>query len=459
MGLISGLTHYLSLIYWITVVLGHYGNLGVLASLGPYLLLCLYLALFPAFFAALCKKFILYPLGLFWISSLWISLEYVRSNFLTGFPWCLLGYTQYKQLYLIQIADMLGVYGISFLIVLINGYIFHLIKIQARRNFRFIASETFISLALLISVLFYGYHKIEKQEEEQGEKRQVRAVIVQGNIDQSLKWEPAYQKKTMEIYSKLTRSTLSYKPDVILWPETAVPFFFQNNREFSPRIISLAKEAGAVVIFGSPAYRRISGSTAYFNRAYLVAPDDSPIQYYDKVHLVPFGEYIPLKNVLSFINRLVPAAGDFQAGDDIHTLNHKGLNFGLLICFESIFPELARQQSMGGADLLVNLTNDAWFGKTSAPHHHLSMAVMRAVENRRPLLRAANTGFSAVIQPQGKIVALSNLFKEETLKYSVHPIKNQLTFYTRYGDFFVVSLALLTLIKIVLIRFPRKNNR
>ena len=107
MGLISGLTHYLSLIYWITVVLGHYGNLGVLASLGPYLLLCLYLALFPAFFAALCKKFILYPLGLFWISSLWISLEYVRSNFLTGFPWCLLGYTQYKQLYLIQIADML----------------------------------------------------------------------------------------------------------------------------------------------------------------------------------------------------------------------------------------------------------------------------------------------------------------------------------------------------------------
>jgi apolipoprotein N-acyltransferase len=458
-GLIAGLSHYLTLIYWIIFVLGHYGNLSVLASLGPYVLLCSYLSVFFGFFTGLSRHLIFSPMGLLWVPGLWVSLEYLRANLLSGFPWCLLGYSQYKHLQIIQIADVVGVYGISFLIVLVNLNIFHLIKSRKRKNIRIITWETLFSLILVSSVLSYGYYRIAKLEEIKAQNRPVKALIVQGNIDQSLKWDPSYQEETLEIYTRLTRSALSFKPDIVLWPETAVPFFFQDNKTFSPRVLSLAKDTGAVLIFGSPAYRRIAGSTRYFNRAYLISPNDLSVQYYDKVHLVPFGEYIPLKNILSFIDRLVPAAGDFQPGDEIRPLTHKGLDIGVLICFESIFPELARKHTLKGANLLANLTNDAWFGKTSAPYQHLSMAVFRAVENKRPILRSANTGFSALIQPHGNIVSMSRLFEEEALKFKVFTVNKKITFYTRYGDLFAIIVSGICFLKILSTIVLNKKNR
>jgi apolipoprotein N-acyltransferase len=287
----------------------------------------------------------------------------------------------------------------------------------------------------------------------------VNTVIVQGNIDQSVKWDPAYQEETMASYINLTRTALDFRPGLIVWPETALPFFFQDNVNFSPRVLSLAMESDAPLIFGSPAYKMVSGITRYYNRAYLLTPDDQPIKYYDKVHLVPFGEYVPFGSFLSFVSRLVPAAGDFDVGDKVTPLKHEGLSAGILICFEVIFPELARAHARKGANILVNLTNDAWFGMTSAPYQHLSMAVFRSVENRLPIIRAANTGFSAFISPRGEILAQSDLFTKAVLKAPVDISESTLTFYARYGDLFAILLLFMSLIKIFYCMWRRRGNK
>jgi apolipoprotein N-acyltransferase len=457
LGLIAGIAHYLTLIYWIVVVLGHYGNLNIFVAFLPFLLLCLYLALFPACFASLLAFFRDSRFFLLFMASSWVGLEYLRSKLLTGFPWCLLGYTQYECLPLIQIADLTGVYGLSFLIILTNGFICHLLfAFNHKKHKGLLKWEFFIIVLALTGTLLCGYHRLSEGQESKEQSTLFNAVIIQANIDQSIKWAPSYQAKTMEIYQKLTRKAHDSNASLIVWPETSVPFFFQDNMEFSPQVLSVIRDSETLLVFGSPAYKWIRGKTHYFNRAYLVTPGAEPPQYYDKVHLVPFGEYVPLKRVLSFINRLVPAAGDFEAGHALAPLKHRDLSMGILICFEAIFPELARAHTRKGGRILLNLTNDAWFGMTSAPYQHLSMAVFRTVENRRPMIRAANTGFSAFIQSTGEITALSSLFSREILAASVALTESALTFYTRFGDVFAVSLLLICLLKI-LFSFKRKK--
>jgi apolipoprotein N-acyltransferase len=458
LGFIAGISHYLTLIYWIVEVLGRYGNLNTFVSFIPLLLLCLYLSLFPAFFAALTTLLRDSRFFLLFMSSSWVGLEYLRAKLLTGFPWCLLGYTQYDYPHLIQIADLGGVYGVSFLIVLINGLVYRCLFQSHEKRKRFLKWESLITVLLLGGTLLYGQYRLSYERTGKAHRQWVKALIVQGNIDQSIKWRPGYQSETMRIYQDLSRAVYDFNGNLIIWPETSVPFFFQDEVRFWPQLFSLTKKSGAVLVFGSPAYKKIDAKTKYYNRAFLMTPEGEPPKYYDKVHLVPFGEYIPLKKILFFLNRLVPAAGDFEAGDKIAPLNHRDLSLGILICFEAIFPELSRVHTRSGAHILVNLTNDAWFGMTSAPYQHLSMAVFRAVENRRPMIRAANTGFSAFIRPTGKIVALSALFSREVLRCSVPVGESSLTFYTLFGDVFAFSVMVISLIKILSFLWHRRIN-
>lgn len=449
LGFIAGAAHYLTLIYWIVVVLGRYGNLGTLLSLGPFVLLSLYLGLYPATFSGMTALIMGSRFCLLFITTIWVGLEYLRAKLLTGFPWCLLGYTQYNHLHLIQIADLCGVYGISFLIILSNVLFYHLFFSRQYPTKGVLKWEIICVLLLVGGTYAYGYYRLNMDTAKKGPSRTINVAVIQANIDQSLKWEPSHQTETIETYQRLTRATFDFNPDLILWPETSVPFFFQNDSEFAPKILSLVRESNASILFGSPAYKQIRGTTKYFNRAYLITSVDQPYQYYDKVKLVPFGEYVPLKKYLFFVSRLVPAAGDFEPGNRIAPLKGKHAFPGILICFEAIFPELARSQTREGADILINLTNDAWFGKTSAPHQHLSMAIFRAVENRKPMIRAANTGFSAFIGADGKIIKLSSLFEEEILKSSIGISNSPLTFYARFGDLFAVSLLAISLIRVL----------
>ena len=449
LGLITGLAHYLTLMYWIVVVLKTYGGLHFVLSFGVLLLLSLYLSLYPALFSLLICYVKTTRFKAFMIASLWVSLEYIRAKVLTGFPWCLLGYTQYKHLNLIQIADLVGVYGLSFLIVIFNAFIFSLLfDGHSQGQKRIFKWEVLIILLMAVLTLTYGYHRVSASKGDNKKQKSVKLSIIQGNIDQSIKWNPAYQEKTIDLYQKLTRTTYRFKPHLIVWPETSVPFFFQNRTRFSNKVFEISKESEAHLIFGSPAYRQENRKTIYYNRAYHLSPNGALIDYYDKVHLVPFGEYVPLKKFLPFVHRLVPAAGDFASGKEVAPLKLPNLSAGILICFEVIFPELARTHTKKGAEILVNMTNDAWFGMTSAPYQHLSMAVFRAVENGRLLIRAANTGFSAFISPQGKIITQSSLFRKEILNHEERLMDAPLSFYTRYGDLFAIVMLFINLINI-----------
>ncbi len=437
-GGLAGLAHSLTLTYWIVFVLGHYGNLSLLASIGPFLLLCAYLALFPALFAGLATLLPGTGLRCLSLAALWVALELVRAHLLSGFPWCQLGHSQYPWLTLIQSSDLFGVYGITFLIVSVNALIHAPLFRRAGRRRLLLRVELPVIVLALAAALIYGNQRLKELAAPGRNALPVRVAVIQAGIDQSVKWDPAYQEQTLEIYESLTRAALRDRPELVIWPETALPFFFQDEQPLSQRVRALAQSAGVPLIFGGPAYETVAGQTRFFNRAYLLAPGGAAPGSYDKVHLVPFGEYVPLKKMLFFIDRLVAAAGDFRAGTRVEPLRFGPLRAGVLICFEAIFPELAAAQVAGGANLLVNLTNDAWFGMTSAPHQHLAMSVFRAVETRRWLVRAANTGISALIGPSGEIRSRSDLFSRQVLSGRIHLSQPGLSFYARHGDLFAL---------------------
>ena len=379
-------------------------------------------------------------------ASLWVSLEYIRAIFITGFPWCLLGYSQFKHITLIQITDLVGVYGLSFLIVVVNGLLYFLL-FSPDFSFRkkILRWDAVVVLLMMITTMLYGHFRLQGPHPSEMKEDRVKVVIIQGNIDQSKKWDPEFRKQTIDRYRSLTLSTMDFKPDLVVWPETSVPLFFQKQNALSKIISHIPIESDTSLIFGCPAYEMKIGITQYFNRVYLLSPKGVISGYYDKMHLVPFGEYVPLKRFLPFINRLVHAAGDFTPGKQKDPLQYRNIAAGTLICFEGIFPELSRSQVNNGANILINVTNDAWYGMTSAPHQHLCMAIFRAVENKRWLIRSANTGISAFVDPYGRVAKKGSLFDEEVLTQEIQTIPS-LTIYNQYGDFFVFIILAICLI-------------
>jgi apolipoprotein N-acyltransferase len=449
LGMIAGLAHYLTLLYWAIYAVNTYGELGIIPSIGILFLLCLYLSLYPALFAVLVNFFRLHRFFTLGIAGIWVSLEYVRAVFITGFPWCLLGYSQFNHPLLIQIADVTGVYGISFLIAAASALIYLLIfKRPVASGKKGLILESSIVAALFLICLVYGSHCLSKADINDKGAKTMKVSIIQGNIDQSVKWDTAFTKESLDKYLSLTRQAARSKPGLIVWPETAAPFFFQDNTESSQAVLKAAKESGAWLIFGSPAYEREDILfVRYYNRAYLASPEGSVKGYYDKVHLVTFVEYIPLSKFLPFFHRLVTAAGDFSSGTQSGLLKTSEATAGTLICYEAIFPELSRKEVMNGANFLVVLSNDAWFGVTSAPYQLMTMSAFRAVENRRPLIRATNTGFSGFVDPWGRIAYEGGLFTTEVLTRTVQSDCKDITFYSKYGDIFMYVILIICLIK------------
>jgi apolipoprotein N-acyltransferase len=379
----------------------------------------------------------------------WIASEYTRSWFLTGFPWENFGYSQFQILPIIQIADITGVYGISFILVLVNGAVFSLLDslfFKKAMPLRKLA----VTALLLAATLGYGWLRLNLSEKERGAV--VKAALVQGNIAQDIKWDPAFLDETMQIYSRLTLDTASQKPELVIWPEAATPFNFQTEKNYQALVTSVMAKTGAYLLLGSPAWERTAEGVEYFNSAFLVSPDGEIRGRYDKMHLVPYGEYVPLKQFFPFIEKMVVGIGDFSSGKEARILNFPGGPFGTLICYEIIFPDLVRRFAKNGASFLVNITNDAWFVRTSAPYLHLSMAVLRAVENRRAVARAANTGISAFIDADGSILQQTSLFTLASITGII--FKGSIkTFYTRYGDVFAflcVGVSVLLLVSAIL---------
>ncbi|HOO00146.1 MAG TPA: apolipoprotein N-acyltransferase [Syntrophales bacterium] len=442
LGWLGGLVGHLGIMYWIATVVVTYGYLPPAVGVGAVFLLSLYLSLYTAFFAWGCAWSTRRGVPLAAAAPpLWVLGEFVKSKVLTGFPWENLGCSQYLYPPLIQIVEYTGVYGLSFIVVLVNALLFAALVSGATRVGRALAYLGAVSF-LLASLTVFGLWRMETVQEAVRKAPEREMSLIQGNVDQSVKWDPRYQQATMATYTGLTRAHAPRPGGVIVWPETAVPSFFQDVDDIHRAMIALARETGAWLLFGSPSYKEEENRRTLYNSTYLLRPDGSLAARYDKVHLVPFGEYVPLRRLFPFMGKMVPGVGDFGTGPDYRPLDMDGVAVGVLICYEGIFPEAARRYRQNGAEILVNITNDAWFGETSAPYQHLSMTVFRAVENRLFLARGANTGITAIIDPLGRITARTGLFRTEALKGRVKLMKSE-TFYVKHGDVFAfVCIAL-----------------
>jgi len=417
-GFVAGLVFFAAVLYWVNIVMTTYGHLHPVLSVVAWLLLSAYLALYFAGATWACCRLrehcgYSYPLTL---PVLWVALEFLREFFLTGFPWATLGYSQQSAAVLLQSADLFGVYGLSYLLVLVNAVVAEWLSVRRRRS-RLPVTAGMVALLLVAGAWGYGSWRLGTDLDSRPER--LMTTVVQGNIPQDIKWDPAFQHDTVRIYRELSLSAVDRESSrLLIWPEAATPFYYQDGGKLAAEVTALPSDSGAALLFGSPAYRQESGKTSYLNSVFLLDPKGNEKGRSDKVHLVPFGEYVPVKRFLPFLDKLVVGIGDFSPGV-INPLSLNGHQIGALVCYEAIFPELARESVRQGSDLLVNVTNDAWFGNSSAPWQHLAMVRFRAVENRVWIARAANTGISAFIAPSGQILAATALFVPATASVEI----------------------------------------
>ena len=457
-GFVCGLVTHLALLYWILIVLGRYGGLPLFLSLPGLVLLAAYMALYPAVFCALLSLLAgrswhrERPVAsLVWLAPvLWVGLDWLRSVLFTGFPWMDLGYGLYAQPQLIQSADLGGHHLVTFGVVLCNSLLVGIVDRQ-RRDVRWNVRRErgLLLLACATLVFLFGYSAVRYRIAVQYGPRalQAQVAVVQGNVDQMVKWSPAFKTATVDTYLRLSREAIGEADvELVVWPETALPFYPQRD-QLTSRLAAFTGAANTWLLTGAPLFTltpQTDGSelVRHYNGAILLGPDGRIAASHAKQHLVPFGEYVPLRPYLPFLEPLVVSVGDFAAGTSDEPLALGPMRLGMLICYESIFPEIARQSVTRGANLLVNLTNDAWYGRSSAPHQSMAMAVFRAVENKRALVRAANTGISGFVDPVGRIAERSGLFVEAAL-VSRMPLLDGQTVFNRQGHLFGPACAVL----------------
>lgn len=460
LGFLSGIIAYLGILYWLGETLVRYGYISRVVSYFILLALASYLALYIGIFCLVLRFFILHSpyriLHILFGGFLWVSLELFRAHLFSGFPWVILAYSQWENISLIQISEFTGCYGVSFLIVMVNVALKEILGTKwqgeiLKRKIRIFI----IVLGSLIVCYGYGCFVVKKAEDPWPK---IQMAVLQGNIPQTIKWNEAYKKRIITIYDRLVKKIETLNLQVIVWPETALPGYIKYEKDLNYSIKELIRRSNCYHIIGGPDIEYEKGPLVrerYYNSAFLFSPEGKILNKYDKVHLVPFGEMVPIRSLFSKIIRVLNEMGDFDQGKEIKILGTSYANFGVIICFEVIFPHLVRTFVKNGAEVMVNITNDAWFGKTSAPYQHFSNCIFRAVENRVNIVRAANTGISGFIDVYGRIKKSTPLFIEGYVGDKVSLSKKK-SFYTKYGDIFAYGCIIMTIILMVI---PKKNSK
>jgi len=380
------------------------------------------------------------------LPSAWILLEVLRSWFPAPFPWLLLGSAVWKVPLMGSLYEMAGVYGVSWWIVMVNVLIWTTIRVGKTNRVRIVA---LMILVLCLPLMLYPL-----QHSADGQK--LRVGVVQGNFNQVLKWEESLREETLLTYLSLTDQAVKEGAQLVVWPETAVPSFYQAEPELIERLRQFTFERDVHIVFGSPGYEIAGREILLYNRVYHLAPDGRET-FYDKVMLVPFGEYVPLADLIPFVDRLVPGEGEFARGT-WHGPFQTPVPAGALVCYEISIPSLGRREVRDGARMLINVTNDAWFGRSWGPYQHLAISAVRAMENGVPVLRAANTGISAIIDRKGRIVSRIQLEKRGVAVVDIETGVGE-TFYTRFGDWIVIlSAAVISLYFLVLLNLWRSRK-
>jgi apolipoprotein N-acyltransferase len=436
---IAGIVFFAGTCYWITETMNTYGGLSFPAALGVCALFALSFALYFVLFGLglhlALKKF--GNAGLFFAAPLWVTVEWLRSILFSGFPWMLSGYALVPYAGILQMAAWTGVYGLSFLAALVNILIVYAILERSK-----------VSMAFAASIVLVAWFLPVLGRTPSGDTVPVRLVQANISLDQSWK-KPDSDQLMDELGALSTRDTA--KPRLVIWPETPAPFYL-TDADFRARMQNITRKLGAYFLVG---YIDSKGEEPS-NSAALLNPEGNRVSRYDKMHLVPFGEYVPFKHLLFFAQSLTREVGEFVPGTDFTISPMDGHKVSTAICYESIFPDLVRQFVKKGSELLIVITNDGWFGQSSAPYQHLRMGVLRAVENHRWMVRTANTGVSAIIGPYGKIEAETPIGLRMILDGNAQ-YRTDRTFYTEYGDVFAYANVLAVAVLVVLKR--RQNAR
>ena len=432
-GLAFGTVFYLVLLRWLDFTFRTYSEIPWPLTWAPILALAAYCALYFGLFAAavawLGQRSIIR--ALLACPFLWVGGEWLRGHLFGGFPWGLIGYSQYVRLPVIQIAELGGVYAVSFVIVAINAAIAGCFVLAWRPAL----GGVVLAGGLLGATLAFGAWRLA----EPAPPGEVTVAVMQPSIEQPLKFDPAFGPTTLAIYLTLTSRAGAERPDLIVWPETAAPSPLRRDPELLRTLEARSGSLHVPLLVGSI---DVDASTPpkVRNTAFLLT-ERGIVGRYDKIQLVPFGEYVPLSGLIGFVRSWAEFIAELEPGSTASVFPGPPAPFGVVICYEGIFPELVREFVKGGARLIVNMTNDAWFGRTSGPWQHLAMYPFRAVEHRVAVVRAANTGVSAFIAPSGKIVRRVPLYERTTAAERV-PLRTRYTLYSRFGDWLAyLSLA------------------
>lgn len=466
-GWAAGIAFFVTANYWIPDTISNFTSIPPVVAKGLLVLMS----------AVGCYGHVVFAWGLEWLAArgvsrllaapaLWVVCEWMRTFVIAEFPWSLLGYSQLPYGPLAQAADLGGVYLLSAVLMLTSAAIAEATFARGGRALRYAV------LAALCPVLLYVYgHGRLAAMHQIPYSGSIRVAAVQGNIAQDQKWDKELSDRILEKYLRLSRQAADAGAQLVVWPEAALPFYMQRDLR-SMQLVKLARERGIDLLVGAPGLEKRPGrGTQPYNQAWLIRADGRVEGPYDKIQLVPFGEYIPLYGLFGMVDIAVQSVGQFGRGTE-HTVFDtvdltpveradgsappapRPARFGTLICYEGIFPSLTRKFAAAGADFLVNISNDAWYGDTSAPHQHLGMAAMRAIENRRPLVRSTNTGISAFVTDEGRIGPTSVLFEEEVVVETLL-VREVWSFYREYGDVFLHACQALVALLVLIAFTPR----
>ena len=438
LGVLFGLVHFAAILYWVGYPVYVYAHMPMWAAVGAVFLLSLILSMYMGLFGGACSLLLPRPVAFLLAAPVFfLATEYLRATLFSGFPWALLGASQAEQLRILQIADIFGVWGISFLIILGNISIYLMIQSYITNGRTLAQGEratlllVFIFPFLLAVSIFYGNYRIASIHEALQNAPSVQTAILQGNIQPSLKWDQDHQVRSVQTYIRLGTSPLAQKADLVVLPETAMAFQLHHEKAIWSLVQEVVFPAKAWFVLGAPHWEEINGQRHYYNSAFLANPNGDLVARYDKAHLVPFGEYAPPIPLGGKVG--LPGGSDFTPGVPGRVLQTDKAVLGPQICYEIIFPVYSRLATQNGADILVNLTEDGWYGDTAGPRQHFAMVILRTVENRRSLVRAANTGISGFILPTGESIANTKL-NEEAVVMAKLPILTTTTIYQKMGD-------------------------
>lgn len=446
LSLLSAMIMYFGILYWFMTAMQVYGGLNFFEGFAAMAIaVAMMSVIFALFLTCACWINHIVKIPFFILLPLFMVTEEMAITHIPfgGFPWALVAYSQHEWVQFFQWIDHTGVLGLSLFIYLINGlFADGLLLFIHRKQIDKMVSRYLLIFVLVILSLYCSFLSNRNYDTHKTSKGSLNVGMVQGNISQDMKWDPYHAEDNLNVFLKLTNTAVKDGADVVIWPETAYPYGIREEKLAQEKFLD-KEHLSTPLIFGAVVAHSAVGQKTIHNSVVMADVDANMKDVYHKMHLVPFGEYLPLKKYLSFLPNLTKSIGEFDAGEKYVLFDVSGIKLASLICFEDIFQEQARENSLRNADILVNFTNDAWYGDTSAQYQHLVFSQFRALENRRYLLRVTNTGISAVINPSGVVIDQLEPFKESYLLANLK-IEEMQSYYTLHGDYWVKWVAILS---------------